>query len=104
MFARARITTANLKSAPTIPRESVFSTDGIFKVFKIEEGKAAEKSIGIAESTDKYAVISSGLSQGDTVIVLGRNLVEDGSPVVISNIDSETGNKQPDDSLTGSEG
>lgn len=104
MFARARITTVNLKSVLTIPRESVYSIDGIYKVFTVEDGKAVEKSVGIAETTEEYAVINSGLEENDMVIVLGRNLVEDGTPVTIRNIDDDTTGEQSTDSASESEG
>jgi len=100
MFARARITTANLKSVLTVPRESVFSTDGIYKVFVVEENKAVERSVGIGEMTEEYVVINSGLKENEIVIVLGRNLVEDGTPVTISNIDNDSAGGQSIDSTS----
>jgi len=104
MFARASITTANLKSVLTVPRESVFSIDGIYKVFTLEDNKAVEKSIGIGETTEKYVVVNSGLEENEMVIVLGRNLVEDGSPVAISGIDSDITDEQSVDSTSSFEG
>ncbi len=104
MFARARITTANLKSVLTVPREAVYSVDGIYKVFTVEDSRAVEKSVGIAETTEEYAVINSGLEENEKVIVLGRNLVEDGTPVTIRNINGDTTGKQSDDSASESEG
>jgi RND family efflux transporter MFP subunit len=104
MFARAIITTANLKSVLTVSREAVFSVDGIYKVYTVEDGKAAEKSIGIGESTKEYVVIKSGLKENEKVIVLGRNLVEDGSRVSIEGDKKEANPEQYPDSGSGSEG
>jgi RND family efflux transporter MFP subunit len=104
MFARARITTANLKSVLTIPRESVFSTDGIYKVFAVENNKAVEKSVGLGEMTEKYVVVNSGLKENEIVIVLGRNIVEDGTPVTISDIDDNSAGERSIDSTLESEG
>lgn len=104
MFARARITTANLKSVLAVPRESVFSTDGIYKVFTVEDSKAVEKSVGIAEMTEEFFIIKSGLKENEKVIVLGRNLVEDGSRVTVSNIENNVKGEQSFDSVSGSEG
>ena len=87
-----------------MPRESVFSTDGIYKVFAVEENKAVERSVGIGEMTEEYVVISSGLKENEMVIVLGRNLVEDGTPVTISNFDDDSAGEQPLDSISESEG
>jgi len=104
MFARAVITTANLKSVLTVPREAVFSTDGIYKVFTVANGEAVEKSIGIGESTNEYIVVRSGLEESEEVIVLGRNLVEDGSRVSIGSGIEEAKPEQVSDSSSGSEG
>ena len=104
MFARSRITTANLKSVLTVPRESVFSTDGIYKVFTVEDNKAVEKSVGIGEMTEEFFIINSGLKENEMIIVLGRNLVEDGTPVFISNIDTDGADRQSVDSTSDSEG
>jgi RND family efflux transporter MFP subunit len=104
MFARAIITTANLKSVLTVPREAVFSVDGIYKVFTVENEKAVEKSIGIGESTKEYIAVISGLEENDEVVVLGRNLIEDGSRVSIKNDNKEISPEQIPDSSSGSEG
>ncbi|UCC80128.1 MAG: efflux RND transporter periplasmic adaptor subunit [Candidatus Zixiibacteriota bacterium] len=104
MFARANITIANLKAVLTVPTESVFSTDGIYKVFTVDGDKAVEKSIGVSEMTRDYVVISSGLEEGEEVIVLGRNLVEDGSLVSVSNENSDADDEKTADPDSGSEG
>jgi len=91
MFARAIITTENLKSVLTVPRESVFSVDGIYRVFAVENGIAVEKSLAVGDMTEDYVVIESGLSENEEVIILGRNLVEDGTRVSI-----ESGNREAD--------
>lgn len=104
MFARAVITTANLNSVLTVPREAVFSVDGIYKVFTVVNGEAVERSIGIGESTRDYIVITLGLRENEEVIVLGRNLVEDGSRVSIEGEKEEVKPEQVSDSSSGSEG
>jgi membrane fusion protein (multidrug efflux system) len=103
MFARARITTADLKSVLTVPKEAVFSVDGISRVFMVESGRALEKSIVAGESTDEFVIVRSGLAKDDSVIVIGRNLVEDGSLVKVSNIDMG-GEKAAPDTTTSSRG
>jgi RND family efflux transporter MFP subunit len=103
-FARAVITTANLKAVLTVPREAVFSIDGIYKVFTVENEKAVERSIGIGETTKDYIVVNSGLEENDEVVVLGRNLIEDGSRVSIKNGNKEISPEQIPDSSSGSEG
>ena len=83
MFARAEIVVTRLKSVLIVPREAVFSVEGVYKVYKIQGDRAREQSIYIGESTLKSVQIVSGLSEGDTVAVIGRNLIEDGSLIEI---------------------
>lgn len=83
MFARAEIVISQLNSVLIVPGEAVFSVEGVYKVYKIQGDRAREQSINVGESTFESAQIISGLSEGDTVAVIGRNLIEDGSLVKI---------------------
>ncbi len=87
MFARAEIVVNELKSILIVPREAVFSVEGVYKVYKLEGDRAREQSIYIGESTSESIQIVSGLADGDTVVVIGRNLIEDGSLVKIAGKD-----------------
>lgn len=84
MFARAQLIVADLKSVLTVPSEAVFSVEGVQKVYQFSDGHAREISISAGESTEEFTQVLSGLSPGDSVIVIGRNLIEDGSPVKIA--------------------
>jgi membrane fusion protein (multidrug efflux system) len=84
MYARATITTARLNNVLTVPKESVFLIEGISKVYILsDDNHAKEQTISIGESTPEYYQVKSGLTPGETVIVLGRSQVEDGSPVKV---------------------
>jgi RND family efflux transporter MFP subunit len=99
-FARATITVEQLNNVLTVPREAVFTVEGIAKVFKIENNRAKEQSLTVGEYTTEYSQVLSGLSAGDKVIVLGRSQVEDGSLVkVVSGQDSTIA--KPDSSKVG---
>lgn len=102
MFARAIITTENLKSVLTVPRESVFSVDGIYRVFAVENGVAVEKSLAVSDMTEDYVVVKSGLNENEEVIILGRNLVEDGTRVSVESGNNEANPEQVSDSDSGS--
>ena len=84
MFARASIAVAKLDSVLVIPDEAVFSVEGVDKVFVLNGNRAREQDVKTGETTLKYAQIVSGLSEGDTVVVIGRNLLEDSSLVRIA--------------------
>jgi RND family efflux transporter MFP subunit len=81
MFARASIAVAELDSVLVVPAEAVFAVEGVEKVFVLEGERARERDVKTGEATLKYAQIVSGLSEGDTVVVIGRNLLEDSSLV-----------------------
>jgi RND family efflux transporter MFP subunit len=83
MFARAEIVVAELNKVLVVPREAVFSAEGIMKVYVVEGDRAKERSIEIGESNLELVQVISGLSENDRVIVLGRNQVSDGSLVKI---------------------
>jgi RND family efflux transporter MFP subunit len=84
MYARATITTNKLNNVLTVPKESVFLIEGISKVYTLStDNHAIERTITIAESTPDYYQVTSGLTEGENVIVLGRSQVADGSLVKV---------------------
>jgi RND family efflux transporter MFP subunit len=88
MFARAIVEVMELNNVMVVPKEAVFSVEGVFKVFIIEGDRAREKSISTGESSGDLIQVVSGLNIGEKVITLGRSSVVDGSLV---NIASEPG-------------
>jgi RND family efflux transporter MFP subunit len=83
MFARATIVIEKLDKVLAVPKESVFFTEGIPKVYTIKENRAEERSIEVGQSTLDLFQVIAGLAEGDNVIVLGRNQVESGSLVKV---------------------
>ena len=83
IFARAEITVAELNGILTVPKEAIYTVEGVSKVFKLDGNRAKEQSIAIGESSAEYVQVLSGLSAGDNVIVLGRSQVENGSLVKV---------------------
>lgn len=83
MFARATIVVQEMANVLTVPREAVFSTEGISKVYTLEGDRAREKSIEVGEGTVEYYHVISGLIEGEIVIVLGRTQVSDGALVKV---------------------
>jgi len=83
LFARAVITVDELDNILIVPKEAVFLVEGVAKVYKLDGDRARSQTITLGESTPEAYQIVSGLAQGDQVIVLGRNLVEDGTLVKV---------------------
>ncbi|MEE9554850.1 MAG: efflux RND transporter periplasmic adaptor subunit [candidate division Zixibacteria bacterium] len=103
MYARARLTVSGLKSVLSVPREALFSVEGVQKVFLLLDNRAVERTVKVGESTNDFVRILSGLSEIDTVIVIGRNLVEDGSPVKVA-AGNNDGDEEHSGSVSGAEG
>jgi membrane fusion protein, multidrug efflux system len=96
MYARAVITVSELNNVLTIPKDAVFMIEGVSKVYTLSsDNRAKQKTVTVGESTLDACQILSGLSEGENVIVLGRNQVEDGTLVKIMD-DIQTA--QPPDS------
>ncbi len=84
MYARAVIIVSELNNILTIPKDAVFMIEGVSKVYTLSsDNRAKERTVVVGENTLDASQILSGLSEGENVIVLGRNQVEDGTLVKI---------------------
>lgn len=74
-----------------IPLEAViFSTQLGDSVFVVKENVAHETPIELGDSIDGLVEVKSGLNTGDTVVVQGQNLLDDGDVVKIMTNDQIT--------------
>ena len=65
-----------------IPRSATFEIQDKLYVYTTKEGKAASKLIeAIALNNGKEYAVTSGLNQGDEIIVEGVGLLREGTPV-----------------------
>ncbi|MGA7306383.1 MAG: efflux RND transporter periplasmic adaptor subunit [Rhodothermales bacterium] len=72
-----------------VPRSSVLPNDGVYRLFTIRQGRAFAHSVQIGVETDSLVEVLSGLSPGDSVVVLGNYVLED-SMRVRTNSESAT--------------
>jgi RND family efflux transporter MFP subunit len=82
MFAKATITRQAANNVLAIPAEAVLE-DSHKYVFIVENGKAVKRTVTTGLADDNYIEITSGLSEGDRVIIAGQSSVLPGSPVEI---------------------
>lgn len=69
-------------AALTVPRAAVLSDQSGDYVYIVDrEGKAQQQHLKLGQSTPTFAVVVSGLSEGQTVIVEGLQRVRPGQPV-----------------------
>lgn len=67
----------------TLPVKAVQqSTDKTLFVWVVKEGKARRQTVTVGKTNGNRIAISSGLAEGETVIVEGYQKVGDGTPVV----------------------
>jgi multidrug efflux pump subunit AcrA (membrane-fusion protein) len=84
MFASIRVVLNTLTDAVSVPLRAVFTKNGASCVYVVKDGRSAlrEVATGISNETDMQII--EGLEEGETVVVRGQNLLEDGTPVVIA--------------------
>ena len=85
MFARVAIVYERKPDALQIPRTALLDGDGPPKVFVVQDGKAAERTVELGLSNGAMIEVVSGLKDGDQVVVVGHGAVKPGAAVRIVN-------------------
>ena len=85
MFARVAIVYERKMDALQIPRTALLDGDGPPKVFIVQDGKAAERPVQLGLSNGAWIEVTSGLKDGDQVVVVGQGAVKPGAEVRIVN-------------------
>jgi RND family efflux transporter MFP subunit len=84
MFARAQIVVNNLTQVLNVNNNALFSEEGIAKVYIVKNDTAYARSVEIGLGDGHKTQVISGLDQGQQVIVTGKDVVRDKTPVTIS--------------------
>lgn len=85
MFARVAIVYERKPDALQIPRTALLDGDGPPKVFVVQDGKAAERTVELGLSNGAMIEVVSGLKDGEQVVVVGQGAVKPGAAVRIVN-------------------
>lgn len=84
MFAEVQLSTAPSGQGMLVPRESVLtSTDGNV-VFIAKDGAARKLAVGVGRSDGKFTEITSGLEEGQEVVIEGTDGLEDGTLIYLN--------------------
>lgn len=75
------ITTVERDSSLVVPYESIVEKEGTTKVFVVEDRVAKLKEVTIGVDTELFTEITSGLSEGETVIISPPEGLKDGDRV-----------------------
>lgn len=81
MIARVALTRAVRQDALVLPLAAVVPLKGEYVVFIVDKGIALRKVVKVDSITDREAVLASGISAGDEVVVAGNRALVDGMPV-----------------------
>ena len=77
----------NQNDCVVIPQHATYEVQDKVYAYKVENGVAKAKIIGIFEISDgKEFVVQSGLIEGDTIVVEGIGILRDGAKVKIKEI------------------
>jgi RND family efflux transporter MFP subunit len=81
MFARVEVMVGTHREAVQIPIDAVSRLEDTQYVFVVRDGKAQRVNVEIGVRNDNRVEITKGLTGDETVIVSGKDLVHDGTPV-----------------------
>jgi membrane fusion protein (multidrug efflux system) len=81
MFARVEITTASVKKALTVSKETLVNEESNPSVFVIENSVARLRPVRVGLRTNDRVQILEGLKEGDLVVSFGQKGLKDGSTV-----------------------
>jgi membrane fusion protein (multidrug efflux system) len=81
MFARVEVMVGTRRQAVQIPIDAVSRLEDTQYVFVVRDGKAQRVPVEMGARHDNRVEITKGLTGDETVIVSGKDLVHDGTPV-----------------------
>jgi RND family efflux transporter MFP subunit len=84
MYVKVRYDRAPRQSVLTIPNAAIQSTGGTLRVFSVRNSRAFSVEVTPGLANDEKTEIISGLSERDTVVVIGANDLQDSAFVSIA--------------------
>jgi membrane fusion protein (multidrug efflux system) len=83
-FAKVSLVLSNVENAILVPNEAIIPVLKGKTVFVSKNGKAKQIEVHSGTRTDANIVITSGLSEGDTVLTTGAMTLKEDAPVKVS--------------------
>lgn len=84
MYANVRITVERKSEALVLPTDAVLFEKGRASVFTVAENKAKRITVKSGFNDNGWVEILDGVKLGDSVIVIGKQVIVDGQPVTIA--------------------
>jgi membrane fusion protein, multidrug efflux system len=86
-FVNVEIVVETLPDRITLPRTSIRVDGPTPRIFVVRDGRATEVDVALGTSQGELVEIRSGVTQGDTVVVVGQDGLRGGVPVRLVEID-----------------
>jgi len=83
MFARVEILVGTHRQVLQIPIDAVSRLEDTQYVYIVQDGKARRINVDIGARRDNRVEVTNGLTGGEQIIVSGKDLVHDGTPVQV---------------------
>ncbi|MBX6320047.1 efflux RND transporter periplasmic adaptor subunit [Pigmentiphaga sp.] len=83
MFARVRLLLDKPTYALAVPEAALVPVGDDLFVFRVKEGRAERVQVEVGQRRDAYAEITSGLAEGDVIVVAGTQKLRDGAAVKV---------------------
>ena len=83
MFAQAELVTAERPQALLVPEAAVLTREGKTVVFIVVDGKAQRREVTTGLRADGKIEVTQGVQAGESVVVVGQNLLNDGDAVTV---------------------
>jgi membrane fusion protein (multidrug efflux system) len=81
LFATARVDLGQRRQAVLVPQRAVVAEAGTNRVFVLENGRASERVVSVAERLDNDVVLERGVNAGERVLVDNLDRLSDGARV-----------------------
>ena len=82
--AKASIEVARSRATVTVPIDALRNEGGTTFAWVVLDGKARRRNLNVGVLDGPYAEILSGIAEGETVVVMGPDTLENGTPVYAS--------------------
>ena len=81
MFAKVELMVEARNNVPVILREAIMGHDPDSYVFVVKDKKAVLRKISLGIRQGPYFEVRQGLAEGDSVVIMGQQLLSDGASV-----------------------
>jgi membrane fusion protein (multidrug efflux system) len=86
MYANVRITVERKLEALVLPTDAVLFEKGRTSVFTVADNKAKRTTVKTGFNDNGWVEILDGVKLGDSVIVIGKQVIADGQPVKVGDL------------------